>query len=389
MLLDAASGDSRIERVQPMSIFPLLIGLISLTVGAEVLIRGATALARAAGMAPLVIGLTVVAFGTSAPEVAVGVKAAVAGQGDVAVGNVVGSNTFNVLFILGLAGLAAPLTASRRLVRFDVPIMIISGLGAWLLAADGTLGLLDGVVLLLALGLHTIVTLWLARREPRAGHASAVNEAAAAPPPRRTGRSLALAVVLVLAGLALLVLGARWLVEGAVAIAQAVGMSDLLIGLTIVAAGTSMPEVATSVMASVRGQRDIAIGNVVGSNIFNLLGVLGASAVFAGEGLSVAPAVLRFDLPVMTAVAVACLPIFFTGGRIARWEAAVFLGYYAAYVGFLVASASRHDLVEPYSRVMLWFVVPVTVLGLATSVIASLRGDREANTRKRHADDPS
>jgi cation:H+ antiporter len=180
-------------------------------------------------------------------------------------------------------------------------------------------------------------------------------------------------MALIVIGLALLVLGARWLVGGAVAVAQALGVSDLLIGLTIVAAGTSMPEVATSVMASIRGQRDIAIGNVVGSNIFNLLAVLGSAAIVAPDGVPVAPQALRFDIPVMTAVALACLPIFFTAGRIARWEGCVFLAYYTAYITFLVLSATRHAALDAFSAAMLWFAVPLTVLGLGVSLFASLR----------------
>jgi cation:H+ antiporter len=185
-------------------------------------------------------------------------------------------------------------------------------------------------------------------------------------------------LVYIVIGLACLILGARWLVDGAVSVAQALGVSDLLIGLTIIAAGTSMPEVATSIMASIRGQRDIAIGNVVGSNIFNLLCVLGATATIAPDGVPVAPAALRFDIPVMVAVALACLPIFFTGGRIARWEAVLFLAYYAAYIAFLVLSATRHAALDTFSAAVLWFAVPLTVLGIAVSLLASLRSKRSA-----------
>jgi cation:H+ antiporter len=185
-------------------------------------------------------------------------------------------------------------------------------------------------------------------------------------------------VLLIVGGLALLVLGARWLVGSAVAFAKALGVSDVIIGLTIVAAGTSLPEVATSVMAAIRGERDIAVGNVVGSNIFNILACLGLSGLAATDGLVVAPAVLNFDLWVMLAVAVACLPIFFTGREIARWEGGVFFAYYAAYAAYVVLAAQQHDALQAYSRVMLVFVIPLTALGLGLALLRQLRRPTEA-----------
>ncbi len=362
-----------------MAVVWILLGLTVLTVGAEVLLRGAVGLARAVGMSPLVIGLTVVAFGTSAPELAVSIKASWVGQADIALGNVVGSNTFNVLFILGVSALIAPLAASRQLIRLDVPVMIAVSLFAWLFAADGSVSRAEGAILMVGIVAYTAWLVRLGRRESVAIANKAAEPgapAAAAPVPHTLGHTARM-IAYIVVGLALLILGARWLVDGAVAVAQALGVSDLLIGLTIIAAGTSMPEVATSVMASLRGQRDIAIGNVVGSNIFNLLGVLGASATIAPAGVPVAPAALRFDIPVMAAVALACLPIFFTGGRIARWEAALFLAYYAAYILFLVLSATRHAGLDTFSAAVLWFAVPMTILGLTVSLLASLRSRRK------------
>jgi len=175
--------------------------------------------------------------------------------------------------------------------------------------------------------------------------------------------SIPVQVVLMLAGLGMLVLGSRWLVNGAVEVATRLGVSQLVIGLTVVAAGTSLPEVATSVLASLRGQRDIAVGNVVGSNVFNLLGVLGIAGALS-SGIVVPPAALAFDLPVMTAVALACLPIFFTGLLITRWEAGIFLGYYLAYTAYLILRAAEHEALPEFSGVMLFFVVPLTVLTL-------------------------
>ena len=175
-------------------------------------------------------------------------------------------------------------------------------------------------------------------------------------------RTWAISAVGVLAGLGLLDLGARWLVDGAVAIARAVGVSDLIIGLTIVAAGTSLPEVATSIVATIRGERDIAIGNVIGSKIFNVLGILGVSGLLATDALRAHPAVVDFDIPVMIAVAVACLPLFFTGLDLKRWKGALFLGYYTAYVAYLLMAASTHDALPLYSRVMMAYVIPITAL---------------------------
>ncbi|MBI2322336.1 MAG: calcium/sodium antiporter, partial [Chloroflexi bacterium] len=309
------------------------------------------------------------AFGTSAPEAAVTVQAALAGQADVAVGNVVGSNIFNVLFILGLAALVAPLVVAQQLVRLDVPIMLGASVLVMVMAQDGAISRSDGAVLLGVVAAYTVFAVRESRRESAAIADEYAREYGAAAGSRLWLVDLATVVV----GLGLLVLGARWLVDGAVALARAVGMSELVIGLTIVAAGTSLPEVATSIIASLRGERDIAVGNVVGSNIFNLLGVLGLSSAIAAEGLSVAPAVLRFDLPVMLAVAAACLPIFFTGHRIDRWEGGLFLTYYTVYVLYVVLDATGHDALPALSAAMLGFVLPLTVVTLLVLFVHAAR----------------
>ena len=219
-----------------------------------------------------------------------------------------------------------PLVASSQLVRLDVPVMIVVSALVWLLAADGDVGRGEGVALMAGLVVYTGFLVFLAKKQ-RPGP-----ESDETPAPTRSLRQLAISAAYVVAGLVLLVLGAGWLVQGAVDLSRWLGVSELLIGLTIVAAGTSLPELATSLVAGIRGERDIAIGNVVGSNIFNILGVLGASAAVASRGVAVDPAALRFDIPVMTAAAVACLPVFFTGGRISRLEGMLFLAYYVAYV---------------------------------------------------------
>ncbi len=334
-------------------------GLGLLVLGAEWLVRGASRLAAALGISPLVIGLTVVAYGTSSPEMAVSVKSALAGEPDLALGNVVGSNIFNVLFILGASAIITPLVVSSQLIRLDVPIMIGVSALTLLMAADGSIGRLDAALLFAGMIAYSTFQILQSRRESAAIREEYEKEYA----PKRA--SPAVNVALVAAGLVFLVLGSRWLVNGAVSFAQAFGVSELVIGLTIVAGGTSLPEVATSILAAIRGERDIAVGNVVGSNIFNILGVLGLSGLVAPAGLPVSGALATFDIPVMIAVALACLPIFVSGATIARWEGSLFLFYYVAYTAYLVLAAQQHDALSAFSGVMAAFVLPLTAITLA------------------------
>ena len=351
-----------------------VLGGALLVGGAELLVRGASRLAVAAGISPLVVGLTVVAFGTSAPELAVTLGAAVTGEADVALGNVVGSNIGNVLLILGLSAAVAPLDVSQQLVRLDVPLMIGASVLTLLLALDGRVGRLDGLLLFAGIVAYTAFAVRQSRRESAAVRAEYADALPGEPPPRRPRWLLDAAAIG--AGLALLVLGARWLVTGAVAAAEALGVSQLVIGLTIVAMGTSLPELATSVLAAVRGQRDIAVGNVVGSNIFNLLAVLGLGSAVAPGGVPVARAALTFYLLVMIAVAVACLPIFFTAHRISRWEGWLFLAYYGAYVGYLILASTAHDALPAMSAVLGWFALPLTAVTLAVLAVRAARKGR-------------
>jgi cation:H+ antiporter len=356
-----------------MTIVFLILGLALLVWGGEWLVRGASRLAAGFGISPLIIGVTIVAFGTSMPEMVVSTKAAWIGQADIALGNVVGSNIFNVLFILGACALVAPLVVAQQLVRVDVPVMIGVSLLTWLLAADNHLGRFDGALLVAGIVVYTVLAIRKSRQESAAVAREYAQEFSA-PKDGRSAKRVLTNIGFILAGLVWLVLGARWLVESAVTIARQLGVSELVIGLTIVAAGTSLPEVATSIIATVRGERDIAIGNVIGSNLFNVLGILGVTCLVAPTGVAVAPAVNRFDLPVMVAVAAACLPIFFTGHRIARWEGALFFGYYVAYVAYLVLAAREHDALPAFSAVMLWFVIPLTGVTLAVVTWRSRRG---------------
>ncbi len=349
-----------------------ILGLVLLVVGADTLVAGASRIARRLGISSLVIGLTVVAFGTSAPELAVSVTGALTGQTDLALGNVVGSNIFNVLFILGVSALVAPLLVQRQLVRLDVPIMIgTSGL-CWAMALDGVISRLDGVLLFLGIVVYTTLLIRMARRESAAA-AESVQELPVGGPPHGLRDRIPVQLGMIAAGLVMLVLGSRWLVDGAIAIAHGLGLSELIISLTIVAAGTSLPELATSVLAAYRGQRDIAVGNVVGSNIFNILCVLGLSSIIPPQGVAVAPAALGFDIPVMTAVALACLPLFITGGVVSRWEGAVFVVYYIAYTVYLVLAAQHHDSVATYGLAMRWVVLPLTALTVLVLLLRDLR----------------
>ncbi len=340
----------------------LALGMALLIAGAELLVRGASRLALRFGITPLVVGLTVVAFGTSSPELAVSVQAGLAGQADIAAGNIVGSNIFNVLFILGAAALILPLAVSQQLVRLDVPLMVGVSVLFWIMALDGRIGRFDGLLLVAGIVGYTVFAIRQGRRESPEIQAEYAQEFGAAN--GWLGR-LPVQLALIAGGLALLVLGATWLVDSAVAIARVLGVSEVVIGLTIVAVGTSLPEVATSIVAALRGERDIAVGNVIGSNLFNLLGIGGIAALVTPGGLEIAPALVRFDLLVMIAVAFACLPIFATGHLIARWEGALFVAYYAAYVTFLILAATQHAALPQFSAAVLGFVLPITVVTLA------------------------
>lgn len=344
----------------------LLGGLAVLLVGGELLVRGASGLALRLGLAPLLVGLTVVSLGTSSPELAVSAAAALRGQPDIALGNVVGSNVANILLVLGLASVFRPLAVARQLLRLDVPVMLAGSAGVVLLSIDGTLDRIEGALLLAALVVYLVV-LVRASSKARAGiQAETVPEA-------RAGVPVRLAQIVV--GLGGLVLGAHWMVRGAVDFARVLGISELVIGLTVVAIGTSLPEVVSSAVASRRGEGDIAVGNVIGSNTFNLLFVLGAAALLAPHGMAVAPGVLRFDMPVMVAVALLAVPVLFTGRRVSRGEGALFLALYAAYLTYLVLDARQHHLLPAYGAT-LTLVLPLIAALLTGLAVRQWRGDR-------------
>lgn len=347
--------------------FVLLVGgLVLLTVGADALVRGAGGIGRRIGLSGLLVGLTVVALGTSSPEVAVSIGASLDDRGAIAVGNVVGSNIFNVLVVLGLSSLILPMVVERQLVKLDVPIMVALSFVPLLLGLDGAISRAEGGVLLILLVCYLVMLGFLALSDGPA--------VAEADLPQRSD-STVVNLLLSAGGVAGLIFGADFLVAGATAIARDAGVSELVIGLTLIAAGTSLPELATSVVAALKGQRDMAVGNVVGSNVFNLLAVIGAAAVV--RDVPISDGVLTFDFPIMIAVAVICLPILFTGGRINRLEGGVMVGYYVIYIVYLWLSTSGHALEDEYRNFILFGIAPLTLL---TMGIGWARGRAERGT---------
>lgn len=358
------------------TILTLVAGTALLIIGGDLLVRGSSGLARRFGVPPLVVGLTVVAVGTSSPEMAVGVIASFQGNAGIATGNVIGSNIFNVLVILGLSALLRPLSVDRQLIRLDVPVMVGLSLLCWLMAVDGYISRLDGVCLLAGLGVYLAVLVRSSRRSS-APAPGAADPAGAAPGGLWPVWAL---VACVLGGLALLVLGSRYLVTAASDLARSAGVSELVIGLTIVAAGTSLPEVAASVIAAIKHERDLAIGNVVGSNIFNLLAVLGLSSLPPAGGIPVPGEAVRFDFPVMLAVAVLCVPVFLTGRRISRAEGAMCLGLYAIYTAWLLLEAAHHPALATIGPSLLGLagLLVLGYLGLSLKSGLAARGRENA-----------
>ncbi len=341
----------------------ILLGLVLLVVGGELLVRGASALASAFKISPLVVGLTVVAFGTSAPELGVSLQAALTGNADVAVGNVVGSNLVNILVVLGASAIITPLIVSQQLIRLDVPLMILAAFGMWGASVDGVISRLEGGIMFTALVGYLIYSIRASRRE-----GVELSDATSEDSANQSGfKYLALQLVLFISGLVLLSFGARFLVDGAIQIASSLGVSQLVIGLTVVAIGTSLPEVVTSLVASYRGQRDIAVGNVVGSNLFNVCCVCGLTSIVAPNGVPVGSQAISFDLPIMVAITVLCFPVFLLGGVIKRYEGGLFLTCFGLYTTFLVVSSTRPESASEFGLTLLLIVTPLTAAVLVFS----------------------
>jgi cation:H+ antiporter len=363
--------------VNAVTIVALVVGLACLVGGAELLVKGAASIATRLGVEPVIIGLTVVAFGTSAPELAVSVGASIGGNSDVALGNVVGSNIVNILLILGASAIVGGLAVSQRIVRIDVPLLLVVSVATIVMSLDNAIGRVDGVILFVGIIAYTW---WLVRASRRADEPDVVDEyGSAIDTVEGAGveRSLPVLVLYVVAGLGVLVLGSQLLVGSATDIATHFGVSELVIGLTVVAIGTSLPELATSMMAAIRGQRDIAVGNIVGSCLFNLMCVLGATGIVSPDGVNVTDASLRLDLPVMLAATIVLVPIFWNGFEIRRWEGFVLVFFYVVYVVYLVSNANGSgtaDVIRPAALI----TVPLVLMTFGVTGFQGWRRHRAA-----------
>ncbi len=353
-----------------LTLFLFVLGLVFLIVGADVLVRGASHLATSIGISQLVVGLTIVSFGTSAPELAINIQSSLTGHADIAIGSVVGSNISNILLVLGLSATLGPLVVSSQLLRFDVPLLIGLSFLIFFLAQDGAIGWLDGAILFISV---IVYTTWLilqgrkgAQPKPEEEHQGEQEQ----PPAPRVGpfrQTWQMDLVFLVVGGAMLTIGANWLVDGAVAMAQLLGLTKLVIGLTIVAVGTSLPELATSAMASLRGHRDIAVGNVIGSNAFNIMLVLGLTGLIAPGGVAVPETALQADMPIMITVVLLCFPLLFTGRLIERWEGMLLFGYYLSYVIYLLLRGSNHPALPLFAALMFAVIVATFVVVLVQS----------------------
>ncbi|MDT8446789.1 MAG: calcium/sodium antiporter [bacterium] len=334
----------------------LLGGLALLVFGADLLVKGASGIAHRFGVPPLVIGLTIVAFGTSAPEASVGIQSALLGQAGITTGNVIGSNLFNTLAILGVAALLVPLVVSAQIIRKEVPVMIAATLLVLLLGRDGYYGWWDSLLLVSLLVGYTLWTITEANRE---------SAKSSQPKEKINSKGPLILLLFTSSGLGLLVLGANGLVTGASTIASALGVDEVVIGLTIVAMGTSLPEAATSVVATLKGERDLAVGNVIGSNIFNLTGVLGLSGLVAPQAIPVPTSIQSYDIWVLLMATLLCLPVFISGAEISRREGLLFLFFYLVYMLDLVSEATGNPLHSQLRNFELFVLFPLVVIAVA------------------------
>ncbi|HFB97877.1 MAG TPA: calcium/sodium antiporter [Bryobacterales bacterium] len=360
-------------------------GFLLLIVGAELLVQSASRIAAVAGVAPIVIGLTIVAYGTSAPEAAVSVRAVTLDppRPDIAVGNVVGSNIANILLVLGIGAALAPVRVHRAVMRWNFPAVIGVSALTWLMALDGNIQPREGLVLLVGSLAYTAAMVIYGKVT---GGPEADTAPLAHPRPHWSPRWQAtFDLVLIFAGLVLMVLGADWMVDGASKLARMVGVSELVISLSIVAVGTSLPEIATTAVATLRGRRDIAVGNAIGSNLFNLLLVLGLAAVVAPQGIPISGPAQRFDFPIMFAVVVVCWFTAATGSMLSRFEGVAFLATFGAYVLLRYGYDLQHVSDKLSLRVPTWSITPA--LSLAP-VILLVAGTRAIRRRHQHDEEP-
>lgn len=345
----------------------VIIGLAMLVYGADVLVKGASRLALIFGMSPLLIGLTVVSFGTSAPELAISMFSSFQGVSELALGNVIGSNLFNTLAILGITALVTPILVHQKLLRIEVPFMIIVSLLTWFMSIDGQISRWEGGILFALLVAYLGYCGVQSNQEDSAVLSEYEAEFGQKDTPK--SRSKVWNGFLLIFGILLLVGGSRALVHGAVDIAKTFGVSELVIGLTIVSIGTSLPELATSVIAAFKGEQDIAVGNIIGSNLFNLLAVLGLTTLISPNSMPASEHVIYFDLIFMIASAIACLPIFFTSHKISRLEGFIFLFFYLAYMAYTILYSQQSEHLTLYKIAVFGFLGPVIIITLFINAV--------------------
>lgn len=356
-----------------MTVLLFIVGLGLLIGGAELFLNSVDKFGIAWRISPLIMGLTVVAFATGAPELAISLQAAIEGRPDLVLGNIIGSNISNILLILGITGLISPLTITNRIIKRDIPMVIAASILMYVLAMDGSLSPLDGIIILVALFGYSIFMYFQIKSDRANNKREQLSKAAKDILKNNPARFYTKYVFLLLLGLVMIVMGSRLMVHAAVTIAEILGVSELIIGLTIVSIGTSLPEVATSVSASRRGDSDTAIANVLGSNLYNILLTLGLTVVIAPGVISVSQEAINFDMPVMIIVIFACLPLFWPGNELSRVEAFGFIFYYGAYLTYLVFIAMSHPLKSEMEWWMLWVIIPISVLLIIVKFIVDYK----------------
>lgn len=311
-------------------------GLLVMIVGAELLVRGGSALAARLNIPPVVVGLTVVALGTSAPELAVGIDAALQGNGPLAIGNIAGTNTVNLLLIFGFSAAIRPLQLQLATLRLDLPAMLVASVAMFVMCLDGSLSFVDGL-LLLAIGIaYSGLLVRSALQESRAMRMRYTEEYGVEKAGPSVDTMMVREAAMLIGGIIIIVLGADWLVDGGVSLARIWGVSDAFIGLTIVAIGTSAPELVTTIVSTIKNERDIAIGNLLGSSTYNIAFILGITSLVPAGGIPVSPELLFIDIPVMIAAVLACVPVFLLDKRVSRLEGSLFVAAYAVYLGYLL-----------------------------------------------------
>ncbi|MBO6792629.1 MAG: calcium/sodium antiporter [Balneolaceae bacterium] len=361
-----------------MTIVLFVLGLIALIAGAELFLKAVDHFGLKWGVSPLIMGLTVVAFATGAPELAISIKAAMSGSADLVLGNIIGSNIANILLILGITALIAPLNITRRVVKVDVPIVIVASATVYFLAYDGELTTTDGLILLLGLIGYSFYMFVQIKKDANE-EVEEVFEYETTPDQLAKGAYFYIKNIgLLLIGLVMIVVGSNWMVDSAVTIATILGMSELVIGLTIVSIGTSLPEVATSLSAARKGKADIAVANVMGSNLYNILLTLGLTLIIAPNVLAVSADAIRLDLPFMVAVSIACIPIFIAGFNLTRRDGALFLIYYSTYLSYLVLDAMNSSFVPILQNSMFYVIIPGTIIYMIWRIIEYRKSILEA-----------